>query len=368
MRFWIPSTLLLASVVFACGSSSSSDATSGYSGPADGGSQGSSGSGSGSGSGGFVSDGSLPPIHEGGSAGGKTLLYAHDATTLYQVDPTDPTLSIAALGTFDCIGDGGASSMTDIALDSRSGLYGLAPDTLFLDMKVIAGGVQCRQGMKPIVTGNADAGQGAARFYGQSFAPAGTLNPNNETLLVGNTAGFLYAVDTTSGALTVVGSFGTVPNDDGNHNSYPSDPTGGVPGSLFQMSGDIVFLANGGSPVGFATVRDCQDGATCSAIDTLLELDVSKLAPGNTGSVVKSVRGQIRKASTCGDSHDAYGSMYGIAAFQDKVIGFSHLGFIVSIDNKDGTACLIHDYSAGPILFDGAGVTTSAPVVAPPPK
>jgi hypothetical protein len=63
-----------------------------------------------------------------------------------------------------------------------------------------------------------------------------------------------------------------------------------------------------------------------------------------------------------------YGSMYGIAAYQDKVIGFSHSGFIVSISNVDGTACLIHDYSAQLMGgFDGAGVTTKAPVKPPPP-
>ena len=39
----------------------------------------------------------------------------------------------------------------------------------------------------------------------------------------------------------------------------------------------------------------------------------------------------------------------------------------VATRKYDGTACLIHDYS-GTIAFDGAGVSTKAPVTAPPPK
>jgi hypothetical protein len=92
------------------------------------------------------------------------------------------------------------------------------------------------------------------------------------------------------------------------------------------------------------------------------------MTAGNTGSAVKAVRGQVTKAASCSDANNTtYGSMYGIAAYEDKIIGFSHDGFIVSISNADGTACLIHDYS-GTIAFDGAGVTTKAPVLAPPPK
>jgi hypothetical protein len=249
--------------------------------------------------------------------------------------------------------------MTDIAIDANKNLFGVATSTLFLDMTIGNGVVACSSGAVPL--------QGTDKFYGQSFAPKGTLDPNAETLLVGDDAGMLYAADTKTGALTPVGSFGDVPADDGNGNAYPSDNNGGT-GSAFQMSGDIVFLANGGSPIGFATVRDCKSASTCSSVDTLIELDVSKLAMGNTASVRKAIRGQVRKSASCNDAKNAaYGGMYGIAAYQDKVIGFSSQGFFVSIDNTDGTACLIHDYSAT-IKFDGAGVTTAAPVKAPPPK
>ncbi len=256
--------------------------------------------------------------------------------------------------------------MTDIALDDDGNLFGVATSTIFLNMKTVPGGVQCAQGAVPISAGKVSADD--ARFYGQSFAPKGTLDPNDQALVVGNDQGEMYVVDQTTGALTIVGTFGAVPANDGNGNAYPSGPSGGAAGTTFQMSGDIVFLDNGGSPLGFATVRDCTSASTCSKVDTLVELDLTKMKAGNTGSVVKDVRGQVRKAASCADANNtSYGSMYGVAAYANKIIGFSHAGFIVSISNDDGTACLIHDYS-GTIAFDGAGVTTKAPVVAPPAK
>jgi hypothetical protein len=56
--------------------------------------------------------------------------------------------------------------------------------------------------------------------------------------------------------------------------------------------------------------------------------------------------------------------MYGIAAYEDQVYGFSHDTGIVAINNVDASACLIAVPSG--ILWSGAGVTTVAPVIAPP--
>ncbi len=305
-------------------------------------------------------------VSDAAAAPPATLLYAHDDTTLYRIDPTDPTLAATSLGTFDCIGSNGASSMTDIAIDDAQNLVGVATSTLFLSMKVGPGGVQCTQSSVAISTSSVTGDH--AKFYGQSFAPKGTLDPAAQALVVGNDQGEMYVVDQTTGAPTIIGTFGAVPANDGNGNSYPSGSDGGAAGTVFQMSGDIVFLDNGGSPLGFATVRDCESASSCSKVDTLVELDVAAMKKGNAASVVKAVRGQVKKAASCSDAANAsYGGMYGIAAYADKIIGFSHEGFIVSISNADGTACLIHDYS-GTIAFDGAGVTTKAPVLAPPAK
>ncbi|MEO8874803.1 MAG: hypothetical protein ABI461_04375, partial [Polyangiaceae bacterium] len=120
-----------------------------------------------------------------------------------------------------------------------------------------------------------------------------------------------------------------------------------------------------GSPIGFATVR-----VNTTDTDTLIQLDVSLVKPG-TSSAMKSVRGKVQQKSGCAapttGTMPAVGfgfkSMYGIAAYQDKVYGFSHQGDIVEIDNSDGTACLLNNI--GSTQFSGAGITTSAPVVAP---
>jgi len=56
--------------------------------------------------------------------------------------------------------------------------------------------------------------------------------------------------------------------------------------------------------------------------------------------------------------------MFGITAYEDKVYGFSRKGDIVEIHNTDGTGCLVSSNPAN--LYAGAGITTTAPVVAPP--
>ena len=297
----------------------------------------------------FGGDGSGPP-----PGTGKTVLYAHDNSTLYSVDAADPKLAATMVGKFDCIGGsaGQPTSMTDIAVDKDGKLYGVGTNTIFLDMTISGPVVKCTAGARPITQSGAKV-----KFYGMSFAPIGTLDPQNETLLVGNTDGEVYKVDVATGNITLINNFGTVPAGKGFL----------YPGGLWEMSGDIVFLENNGSPIGFATVRDCQSppsSTTCNPTDTLVQIDLAKFAQGTPGAGV-TIRGQITKSTSCTDTTPKYGSMFGIAAFQDKIIGFSHSGFTVSISNNDGSACLI---AGSQPKWDGAGVTTKAPVVAPPPR
>ena len=99
--------------------------------------------------------------------------------------------------------------------------------------------------------------------------------------------------------------------------------------------------ANNGTPIGFATVRDCPDPPSpqgCNPIDTLIELDVAALGSATTGSVVKGVRGQVVKQSGCSNPAPGYGSVFGVAAFEGKVFGFSRvpgemLGY--AIENRE---------------------------------
>ena len=302
-------------------------------------------SGSSNSSGGLGSSGS-----SGSPQGdGKTLLYAHTDTTLFQADPDDLSKPLTRVGTFDCVGGssygssggkGGGStggSMTDLAVTKDGKLYGVSEGAAY-PLTITGSTVHC----------DATWTLPQTKFYGLTVAPENTV-AKDEVLIGADGQGGLYQIDQSSGTPMQVGTLGT-------------DPKSGQPWAL---SGDIVFMANGGDPIGFATVRTCPDGQ-CATTDTLIEVDVKAIAPG-TQSVMKAVRGPVVKGSWCtnASSHSSFGSMFGIVAYKDKVFGFSRAGDIIEIHNADGTGCVISsDYSNE---FAGAGITTTAPVVPPPP-
>jgi hypothetical protein len=303
---------------------------------------GSSSSGNGGG-GGSLSGGGTS---DGGSSGtaGKTLFYVHTDTTLYSVDPTNVSATPTQIGDFDCIGSGSGkdSAMTDLGVAKDGSLYGVSQSAAY-PLQITGSTVHC-SATWPLPSSNTN-------FYGLTVAPENTVAAQ-EVLIAADGTGALWQIDSTSGATTQVGTLGT-------------DPTTSKPWGL---SGDIVFLANSGSPVGFATVR-----VKSTDPDTLIQVDVSLVKPG-TGSAMKAVIGKVSQASGCAaptvGSAPAIGtgfeSMFGIAAYEDKVYGFSHKGDIVQIDNNTGSACLLSSLSS--MTFAGAGVTTSAPVVAPNPR
>jgi hypothetical protein len=330
------------------------------SGGATSGGSGGTGQGGQAGGGGEVTVGS--GVGGGGTGGGGSggyLAYAHTNKTLFEFDPSAANLSIKTVGDFDCIGGAGQdTAMTDLAVNQNGDVWGIS-ETAVYSLQVQGTKVHCAS---KIPLNNANK----VKFYALTFVPAGVLDPNKEVLVAGNTDGELWAVDE-QGNLSLHGNFGNVPANDGNGHTYPSKNQG----KRWELSGDIVFLANKGSPVGFATVRDCPSppaNTGCDGTDTLLEIDMTKLKTATTQSVTKSVRGQIVKKAGCSDAGNGsgYGSMYGIAAYEDKVFGFSHSGAIVEIDNKNGEACLILNQPSN--YWDGAGVTTLAEVIDPEPK
>ncbi|MGH7280906.1 MAG: hypothetical protein ACRELY_05230, partial [Polyangiaceae bacterium] len=292
------------------------------------------------------SQGSLPSGGgaDGGGTPGKTLFYVHTNTTLYSVDPSNIAAPPTQIGDFDCIGGGGGndSSMTDLGVAKDGSLYAVSQSAAY-PLTVSGSTVHCAAKW-PLPGKNNN-------FYGLTVAPENTV-ATGETLIAADDSGALWKIDSTTGATTQVGTLGTDPSS----------------GKAWGLSGDIVFLANGGSPVGFATVR-----VKSTDPDTLIEVDVSKVVPG-TASAMKAVIGKVAQGSGCAapttgsapSVGTGFKSMYGIAAYEDKVYGFSHLGDIVQIDNNTGSACLLSSDSSR--SFSGAGVTTSAPVVAPTPR
>jgi|GEM_PF-1221041 len=267
------------------------------------------------------------------------FFYAHTDTTLFSIDADHLTDPMVRQGDFDCIGTGAGKSstvMTDLAVSKTGELYGVSPTAAYPLRIDGAGGVHCEAVWR--LPSN-------ARFYGLTMAPENTVAAE-EVLIAANGAGELFQIEKTTGKTTQVGTLGTAPN-----------------GTPWSLSGDLVFFANNGHPLGFATVRSCPGGA-CDRVDTLVEVDVQAVHPG-TQSVLKSVRGAVVRGAWCTNpaSPANFGSMYGIAGLRDKIYGFSRRGDFIEIRNDDGTGCLV---SSNPDkLFAGAGVTTAAPVVDP---
>jgi hypothetical protein len=262
------------------------------------------------------------------------------------------------------------SSMTDIAVDSMGNLWGVSEHNAY-QLQIQGSTVHCAQTI-PLV-----GVPSGVVFYALSFLPSGVIDTNAETLVAGDTQGDLWRIDTTSGALEQHGNFGTVPATDGQGHSYPSDPTTTgtttTVGTAWQLSGDIVFLADpadgGSGTIGFATVRDCT-AMGCSNTDTLIQIDPTMLGKTGTpvtGNVTLGLRGQVVKSATCVDTvNTSYGKTYGIAAWNSTIYGFSHGSYIVEIDNNTGAACAVSGTNTAE-AWSGAAVTTIAPVKPPPP-
>ena len=271
----------------------------------------------------------------------KIIFYANSDTTLYQLDPANLSAPMVTIGDFDCVGvPGGTTVMTDIAVSKDGKVYGVSAAAAW--PLTIKGSVVHCDAKWPLTYDT--------HFNGLTFAPENTV-ATDEVLIGGNEAGELYRIETGTGTSTQIGTLGT-------------DTATGLP---WTISGDMVFLANGGNPIGFATVRTCPTPATCGFTDSLMEIDVKALHPG-TQSVMKSIRGEVVRGTWCTNaaSPKSFGSMFGIIAFHDKVYGFSRRGDFIEMLNDTGTGCLV---AANPtVKFAGAGITTIAPVVAPPPR
>jgi hypothetical protein len=365
---------LVAPFAFAaCGDGNGNGTTGTNTFPTGSGGGGGKGSSSGSGTGGAGGVGNLfdagtgtgGNVGTGGNSAASYLIYASTDTDLFTLDPSNLPAGLTHVGTFDCINPmtGPHTSMVDIAIDKSGALWGATGHDL-VPLTTQGSTIHCGT---TITINSAQPGQSVPTFYALTFAPVGVLDPAKEVLVGGNSAGELWAIDTVSATTKVVGNFGTVAADDGQGHAYPSQPgdAGTTVGKPWELSGDIVFLYNGGSPVGFATVRDCPNPPSttgCSKVDTLIEIDMSKLGLPGSPNVTKAVRGQL---IDCADPAKGHGRMYGIAAWDDKVYGFSHTGELVAIDNATGSSCFKQSYS--PNLFSGAAVTTLAPVKPPPP-
>ena len=296
----------------------------------------------------------------GGNGNGDWLVYASTDSSLFVLDPTDPALELTKLGDFECVGQSGGlySSMLDVAVDRFQHVWGVAGHSV-IPLFPAGGTVHCGPAIDLTTS---DPSGFVPTFYALTFAPQGLLDPLKEVLVAGNSAGELWSVDS-EGHIALHGNFGMVPPDDGHGHTYDASHVG----KRWELSGDIVFLANDGDPVGFATVRDCPDppsSSGCSKHDTLIEIDMQKLNLPEPGIVTKAVRGKIVKKIGCGADGLVAGQFFGIAAWNDAVFGFSRTGGLVRVLTGDASGCLVKNYPT--YKFSGAGVTTLAPIDVPP--
>lgn len=275
------------------------------------------------------------------------------------MDPKNLDAGLTEIGPFDCVGDKAAGqdeAMTDLAVDRDQNIWGVSWSAVHR-LEIQEKKVVCKDSIK-LHAGSQSVEN--IRFYGLTFAPAGTIDKEKEVLVAGNTAGELWAIDA-QGNLKLLGHFGDVPANDGHGNKYTNV------GKRWELSGDIVFVEGKDEPLGFATVRDCPNPPNtqgCNKVNTLIELDMKKLGKAAPGSMTKAVRGQIVQRQGCEDGLDGnYGNMYGISAWGNRIYGFSREGHLVDIAISNGAGCAVQTFDS--IKFAGAGITTIAPVEKP---
>jgi hypothetical protein len=359
---------LLALVLPACAPPSSSGFGSQPSGSGSGGSSSGASSGSASSSsssggvfggtdgGSLLGDGAIPPPPaDDAGVTVQTTIYAHTDDTLYSMDPQ--TKATTQIGTF--AGVGGTSTdkaVTDLAVNANGDVY------------VNTESVVYRAALPSAPPGTVTLTRVAAlqtsdRFYALAFAPAGALDPANETLVGGDGNGELWAIDTTTGATTDLGHFGNDPSTTGN---------------VFALSGDLVFYDDStGAPTGLATIRSCPAGGSTSQCskDYLAGVDMGamKTAYANKAPAASLLSGVYGGSGSSPGAGTGYADVFGLGAWQGSVFGFTrHTSAapptLISIDSNSGAATPVATFTfPANNGWSGAGVTTKVTVNVPKP-
>ncbi len=275
-------------------------------------------------------------------------VFANTDNTLWQMDPL--TKAVTKVGPFKGLVAG--EDMTDIAVDATGKLYGVSvvpsEQGHIFEIAVPAGGTG---DVATTITRNLPS---TVRFYALAFAPKGVLGAD-EALVAGDSAGTIWLVPTGGTAPTKIGDFGNV---------AAGDPGGGTAGMAWQLSGDLAFFSNAGTPVGFATIRPCS-GMTCmSDNDVLVEIDLTELAKKvPTARLLKRFVG----AAT------GHGRLFGVGAWNEEIFAFQRSSAsgpaqLIAVSLVTGKGTVVKDFpeiTASKDGWSGAGVTTSAKISVP---
>jgi hypothetical protein len=260
------------------------------------------------------------------------------------------------VGTSDSSTD---STITDLAVDGSGGVW-VNSESVVYKANLPSSGTGTVQLTK--VTSISSS----SKFYALAFAPAGALDPNNETLIGGDSTGSLWSINTTSGAAVNLGNFGKDPSNANN---------------TLELSGDIVFYNDASNmPTGLATIRSCgatsgSKSVTCGS-DFLAGVDMTKLKAAYGGTAQTTLLGGIYGGS--GNSLGTgikYKDVFGLGAWNSTVFGFTRdttgqtTPLLLTIDTTSGVgtpvANTMFNFTNG---WSGAGVTTKVTItVAPPP-
>jgi hypothetical protein len=275
-------------------------------------------------------------------------VYANTDNTLWQLDPLTKVAS--KIGGFTGLAMG--EDMTDIAVNEAGEIYGVstvpsAPGHVYEITLPLTGAGAVSTTVKRNI-------QESTKFFALAFAPKGVLGAD-EALVAGDNQGTLWLVPTGGTTPTKIGDFGRV-------NS--GDPGGGNAGDSWQLSGDLVFFSNKGSPVGLATIRACSSLTNCvQNNDVVVEIDMAKLAlKGATTNVKKRFLGAT-----------GFGRLFGVGAWDNSLFGFqrtnmSNKAQLIEVSLDTGKATILRDF---PEITDagngwsGAGVTTAAKISVP---
>ncbi|HEY6033468.1 MAG TPA: hypothetical protein VIV58_04390 [Kofleriaceae bacterium] len=204
----------------------------------------------------------------------------------------------------------GTQSLTDLAVDKDDHMVGITLDKLYA--------IDATTGAVTLVK---DLSQSASGFTSLSYVPADLNDPASADLLVSaNDQGDVYQIDPATGSASKIGSYGTV-----------------AQGKVIS-SGDLVGVRGLGI---YATVN-----VGAEATDYLAKIDPAtwKATPLGAGT---------------GFSH-IFGLGYWAGTFYGFIDAGAGAGKMVTIDQNTGAGTLIN---AGAQRWYGAGVTTDAPIL-----
>ncbi|MGH7294343.1 MAG: hypothetical protein ACRELB_05395, partial [Polyangiaceae bacterium] len=280
---------------------------------------------------------------------------ANTDNTLYSVDPATKVATAIGpmVGTSDSSTDG---TVTDVAVNGNGDVY-VNTESKIYQAALPAGGTGTVQ-----LTVKATI-QGSTKFYALAFAPAGALDPNNETLVGGDSAGNLWSIDTNGGTTKNLGTFG---------------PDATISGNTFELSGDVVFYLDPTTkaPTGLATIRSCPpggSGSTCKG-DYLAGVNMTALKNAYTGAAGASLLAGIYGGTSAAPGNGTgFADVFGLAAWNSTVFGFtrytkSAAPTLITIDTTSGAGSPVQTFTfPGNNGWSGAGVTTTVTVTVPPP-